>query len=464
MDKKKLFGTSGIRGSAEELFTPQFSYDIGRTFVEFLKSKGIETDLAVGMDPRTSSPRIKKDLFKGLATMGMQLYDEGVTPIPSMNWLVKNTNVKAAIMITGSHIAADLNGVKFYAHNEEISEEDEREIEKIYWQIKDKDKQSLSFHDKVPNEEAVVKIETRALELYRDLLLSLSLKKYPDWKIAVDAANGAQSVLMPNLLQAQGVRIIEVNCDIQEPFIARDTDTGDKAGIEKLQEVVKKEKCDFGIAYDGDGDRVIFIDENGEFVQGEYSCCLIAKESDSDVIVTTVAASQVVDKIEKKIIRTKVGSPYVVGKMKETKASFGFEPNGGAISAEIQYTRDGGTMTMKLINLFAKFVASSPSGRDKFSDMIATLPRFYMERTKVDYPWELQQTILDEAEKKFGTGKVDKTDGLKIWIDDVTWMLFRSSQNAPEFRVFAESDSKEKSQKMLKDGIDFVEDIIKKHK
>ena len=132
MNTKKLFGTSGIRGSATELFTSQFCFDIGRTFVEFLKQKKLLSPIAVGMDPRLSSPRIKKDLFKGLATSGMELFDEGVTPIPSMNWLIKNTQVKAAIMITGSHIAPKLNGLKFYAHDEEISEEDERLIEKIY--------------------------------------------------------------------------------------------------------------------------------------------------------------------------------------------------------------------------------------------------------------------------------------------------------------------------------------------
>ena len=132
MDTKKLFGTSGIRGNATELFTQKFCFDIGRTFVEFLKRKNLLSPIAVGMDPRLSSPRIKNDLFKGLATSGMELYDEGVTPIPSMNWLIKNTEVKAAVMITGSHIAPELNGLKFYAHDEEISEEDEREIEKIY--------------------------------------------------------------------------------------------------------------------------------------------------------------------------------------------------------------------------------------------------------------------------------------------------------------------------------------------
>src|SRR5258708_3624151 len=319
MDSKKLFGTSGIRGDAETLFTSQFCFDIGCTFVEFLRREKLLSPIAVGMDPRVSSPRIKKELFKGLSTSGMGLFDEGVTPIPSMNWLIKNTEVDGAIMITGSHIAPHLNGVKFYAHNEEISEEDERLIEDIYWKLKDK--------VKAPKNDIEAVMETRARDLYKELLLSLIDGKLPKWKIGLDTANGGQTTVIPYLLEELGMEVVKVNCDLEEPFIARDTDTGDKAGIEKLQELVKKEKCDFGIAYDGDGDRVVFIDEKGSFIQGEYSCCLIAKESKSDIIVTTIAASQVVDTIGKKIIRTKVGSPYVVGEMKKTAANFGFEPN-----------------------------------------------------------------------------------------------------------------------------------------
>ncbi len=449
MEKKKLFGTSGIRGNAEELFTEQFCFDIGRTFVEFLKRKHVLSPIAVGMDPRLSSPRIKNDLFKGLATSNMELFDEGVTPIPSMNWLIKNTSAKAAIMITGSHIAPELNGVKFYAHDEEISEEDQNEIEEIYWEIKEK----IKVGTNIPK----VNIETRATDLYKDLLLSLIEGKLPKWKVGIDTANGAQTVLIPNLLEELGMEIVKVNCDLEEPFIARDTDTGDKAGIEKLQELLRNEKCDFGIAFDGDGDRVVFIDEKGDFIQGEYTCALIAKNMSEDTIITTISASQVVDKLGKKVIRTKVGSPYVVGAMKKHKVSFGFEPNGGAISAEIQYTRDGGTMMMKILNLYSKFDG-------KFSEMVSTLPRFYMSRTKVDYPWDLQSKILSDAKNNFKGIRIEETDGLKIWVDDTTWILFRSSQNAPEFRVFAESTSKDESEKMLKDGIDFVEKIIQDNK
>lgn len=445
MEVKSLFGTSGIRGPADTLLTKQFCFDIGRTFIEFLKKHESLGPIAIGMDPRESSPRIRNDLLIGLSTGNCELFDEGVTPIPSMNWLIKNTPVVAGVMITGSHIAPELNGIKFYAHDEEVSVDDQREIESIYYAIKERQKpEGLTVN---------VAIESRAQELYTDMLFNLAAGPYPNWRVGLDCANGSQSVVMPVLLRRLGLNVIEVNCDPQEDFIARDTDTDDKAGIELLKETVKKEGVHFGIAFDGDGDRVVFVNENGEFVPGEYSCSLIAKRAPGDTIVTTISSSSVVDTLGKKVFRTKVGSPYVVGKMKEVGASFGFESNGGGISSEIMYTRDGGSMTVKMLNLLFEFGG-------KFSELVATLTKFYMFRTKVDYKWELKDKIIDEAKKRFKGLKVEELDGLKIWLDDNTWILFRSSANAPEFRVFAESKNKDKAKNLLTDGMALVNELI----
>ncbi len=443
-----LFGTSGIRGDAEKLFTNQFCFDIGRTFAQFLEQHNTLGPIAIGMDSRPSSPRIRDGLFKGLATGGIELFDEGICPIPAINWILKAAPVSASLMITGSHINTKLNGVKFYAFEEEITKEHEEEIENSYRTLK-KQRQNI------PTEEPEVHQESRAQELYIEMLAGLITENLPSWKVAVDCANGAQSVVIPSLLTRLGLTVVRVNCEPQQELIARDTDTDDKAVIEKLKETVVREKADFGIAYDGDGDRVVFIDEKGNFIQGEYSCSLVAKYSDTSVVVTPISSSQVVDTIGKKVIRTKVGSPYVVAGMKESGATFGFEPNGGAISSEIMYTRDGGSMAIKILRLFAQF-------EGHFSELIGQLPKFHMKRTKVDCPSELNQKIISAAKQEFKGEKTEELDGLKIWIDNATWILFRPSANAPEFRVFAESTSKEKAEELKEQGISFVQNMIKK--
>lgn len=440
-----LFGTSGIRGSAKDFLTSEFCFQIGRTFVEFLRRHNNLSALAIGTDTRESSPRIKADLFKGLALGNTELYDEGVVPIPSVNWLIKNTEVKAAVMVTGSHIAPNLNGLKFYAHDEEISYEDEREIEQIYEEIK-RDKSATPQHINTAT-------DMRALELYKNKLLNGSPAKLIKMRVAVDCANGGQSVLAPGVLKDLGFDVVEVNCDIEQDFIARDTDTDDQAVIEDLKKAVVSEGCDFGIAFDGDGDRVVFIDEKGNFIQGEYSCSLVAKHLKVDSVVTTISASQVVDQLGINVYRTKVGSPYVIGKMKEEDVTFGFEPNGGAIFADSMYTRDGGTMMMEMISLYNNFKAP-------FSRMFDELPKYYMDRSKVEYKWEQKDKILEEVKKEFKGIKTEDLDGLKIWLDKNTWILFRSSANAPEFRVFAESANKTESDRLLKQGMNFVRKYI----
>lgn len=439
-----LFGTSGIRGDAEKLLTDEFCTSIGYAFVKFLENHNQKGAIAVGMDPRKSSSRIKEELFGGLAEGGRKLLDEGICPIPAMCWLQRQPDIAGTIMITGSHIAPHLNGMKFFAMDEEITKEHEREIENLFLASKGVPFRAGGNADSTS--------ESRAQELYKEMLRvqASNLKKM---KMVVDCANGAQSVVIPDLLSELGLDVVKVNCDVTAEFIARDTDTDDKAEIADLKERIIKEKADFGIAFDGDGDRVVFLDEQGNFILGEYSCSLIAKNEPGEVVVTTISASQVIDKIGKRVVRTRVGSPYVIQAMKENNADFGFEQNGGAIFAKNMYTRDGGSVMIKILSLFSGF-------KGNFSEFVGQLPKFYMHRTKVDCPTQLNRMIIEHAKSEFLGIKTEEMDGSKIWIDDTTWILFRPSANAPEFRVFAESDDNSKSAKLLKDGVNFVQDII----
>jgi len=139
--------------------------------------------------------------------------------------------------------------------------------------------------------------------------------------------------------------------------------------------------------------------------------------------------------------------------MKEYNIRYGFEPNGGAIFSEIMLTRDGGTTTIKLLNILKNY-------NKKLGQLISELPKFYSFKDKIDYEWKLQDKILLEARKTFKSKNVDDRDGIKIWLDRSSWILFRSSQNAPEFRVFAESISQKKAKQLLSDGIKLVKRII----
>ncbi len=443
MPTNPLFGTSGIRGDAEKLFTNQFCFDLGRTFAIFLTNHAIDGAVAIGMDPRSSSPRISSALQSGLIYEGREVYDEGATSVPSMNnILLESEKYAGSIMVSGSHIKPHLNGVKFFFNKDEILKEHEAEIEDIYNHTKE---------SKVYNENlSDVHFETKAKDAYIEKLLSYASKPYPRWKAVVDPGDGAQSDIMPIVLRLLGLQVIEMNATIQGEFFSRDTEV-EKDFIDLKQKVVE-EKADFGIGYDSDGDRCVFIDEAGWFIPGDFTGCILARELPGDTVVTPINTSQVVEKIGKKVIRTKVGSPHVVAKMKETGAGFGFEANGGGIFPQM-YSRDGGRSTIEVLNIL-----SNKGG--KLSELISELPKFYIERDKVEYKWELKDRIMEVAQNKFKGNKTEELDGLKIWINEASWILFRSSANAPEFRVFAESDDPESAKKLLSDGIALVKEVV----
>ena len=438
-----LFGTSGIRGPAKTPFTDQFCFDIGRTFAKFLDNHNQVGKIAVGNDPRESSPRIKKFFIEGLLSEDRSVFDEGVTPVSSLNWILIASDFVASTMVTGSHIKADYNGLKFFAFRQEILKEHEAEIEKIYNEIKEK--------VLVPQKTSEVPQEDKARQLYIKMLTGMIKKPYPLKRMVVDPGNGSQTGVITKVLEETGIEIIPINNSLSNGFLARDTEM--ERDFEEIKNKVKAEGADLGVGYDADGDRIVFIDESGRFVPPEYACSIIAKYEEGDVVVTPITVSQVVEYTGKRVVRTKVGSPYVVGKMQEVGASFGFEANGGSIFSRYMLTRDGGIPTIKMLNLM----------RDKsksMSQLVNEFPKFYIFKDKVECPWELELRVLQEARKNFKGVKTEEVDGLKIWVSPDSWVIFRTSRNSPEFRVFAESKTEDDARNLVENGIKLVKGVI----
>jgi len=440
-----LFGSSGIRGDPEVLFTNQFCFDIARTFCLFLDNHNLAGPIAIGYDPRSSSPRLFENICAGLSYSKREVLDQGVCPTPALNWYLKSSSCAGAIMITGSHIIVNLNGIKFFAFKDEILKEHEAEIEKIYQEIKT----NIPY---VNSKESVVE-ENKAGSAYMEMLYNLAQIPYKKFKVVLDCQNGCQSEVMPRILTRLGLEVVELNSDLQGEFKGKDTETQD--AVKELQEAVLNNKADLGIAYDYDGDRAIFVDELGKAIPGDYTGTLIARETLGEKIVTTFATSQVIDKINKQIFRTKIGSPYVAKGITDNDAVFGFESNGGCFFPDVMLSRDGGSTTIKFLNILKQQNIS-------LSAFVATLPKYYLYKTKVDCPFEKADAILAEAKKQIKGIKIEETDGVKIWPTNDSWILFRSSKNAPEFRVFAESTTETDAENLAKNGIELVKGILNK--
>lgn len=440
----KLFGTSGIRGPADSLFTKEFCLKLGVVYGQWLKDKGKSGYVAIAMDPRESSPRIKEHIIAGLAVQGFEILDEGVIPTPALTYFVhQSPPVGGGVMVTGSHITANLNGVKLFVDGEEVTKQHEVEIEQLF--------QNFEFKTQVAS--PIIKYESAAKELYIQMLTDLADLPYPKWKIIVDTANGTQSEIIRELFLNLNLNFTCTDyCDVQSPhFVPRDTES--QGGVVEIIRDVLTTRADLGVAFDVDGDRVVFIDDLGRFVPGDFSCSLIAQESSSSKIVTPISTSSVIDQLGKKIYRTPVGSTYVAAKMKEVGATFGFEPNGGGISGEIFYGRDGGSTMIKMLNILKV-------KNQSLANLYSSLPQYFIYRSKVDCPQNKYNQIYASVREKYSDKQIEDMDGIKINLEHEEWILFRASGNAPEFRVFSQSKDMARADKLGQDGLAWVSQII----
>lgn len=297
----------------------------------------------------------------------------------------------------------------------------------------------------------IIKYENTARDLYLDMLKSLATTPYPKWTIVVDTANGTQSEIIFNLLDALKIKYFKTgDCDIQSPvFIPRDTEVS--SSFAEISRQVLLNKADFGIAFDVDGDRIVFIDGQGRYLPGDYSCTLIAQSEDTKSIVTPINTSSVIDSIGKTVYRTSVGSTHVAAKMKEVGAKFGFEPNGGGIFADIAFGRDGGVTLIKMLNLLK-------SSKKKLSDLYNQLPQYSLFREKIDCPFEKYDRVYEAVKEKYQD--INDLDGIKVNLGPNEWILFRGSGNAPEFRVFVQSPDPKRAMRLGQEGLAFVKSQV----
>jgi phosphomannomutase / phosphoglucomutase len=241
-----------------------------------------------------------------------------------------------------------------------------------------------------------------------------------------------------------GCKVITINSIVDGRFPGRGPEPTPET-LGDLGAAVRAAGADLGVAYDGDGDRAMFCDENGSVFWGDQSGSLLAdyllERSPGATIVTPISSSQAVEAVASKrrakVIRTRVGSVDVSRTIIERGAFFGFEENGGCIYPAHIAVRDGGMATALMLECLAARGLS-------FSKIMAnSLPRFYQVKTKMQVAPEKVKETMKAVEALPGQ-RVEKVDGLKIWTDEKTWVLVRPSGTEPIIRVFAESDSEEK--------------------
>jgi len=438
----RLFGTNGVR------FIPGVTGDMGFALklAESIGTYLSEGEILVGRDGRLTGQMMSYSVTAGLMSSGRNIAESEVVPTPALQFSTKALGYRGSVMITASHNPSQYNGVKVMGPDGvEVSRLDEQRIEKI-------------FHDGSANKAnwkdvGTSRPETSVIRTYLNGIISkvnARLIAERKLKVVVDPGNGAQSLAAPYLLEALGCKVITVNSIIDGNFPGR----GPEPTPENLRDLVvavRASNADLGVAYDGDGDRCIFCDEGGNLYWGDQSGSLLAdyllERNPNSTVVTPVSSSQVIEAVAKrrgaKVIRTRVGSVDVSRTIIERKALMGFEENGGGFFPAHIPTRDGGMTTAVMLEVIA--ARAAPLSRL----ISAAFPRFYLAKTKVPIDPKRVREIMRKIERQ-GDGKVEKVDGVKVWIDEKTWALIRPSGTEPIVRVFVESETKEKADSTAK--------------
>lgn len=442
----KLFGTNGIRFVVDKNLDPNFVLDCALSIGTFFRNRKV----VMGMDTRNSGEFVKSGLVSGLGACGCEIVDLGIVPSPCLQLAAKNNGIPG-VMITASHNPPEFNGIKCIDNvGMELSQNDENEIEKIYWGKKFKlvdwsSIKGIAADDYIPEyiNSIVSKVNSKQIK-----------KSKP--KVAVDCANGCASLTTPYLLEALGCDVTSLNSQPSgepsrtfEPTIEN---------IEELMALTKASDADLGIAHDGDADRTIFVDEDGNYVHGDRSLAIIAKDilrTKKGLVVTPISSSQCVEdvvlKAHGRIHYTKVGAPIVARTMYEKGAIFGGEENGGIIFPEHLCCRDGGMAAAKIIEIMAK-------RKKKLSALLREIPHYEQFKTRTHCPEDKKnQAIRRLANKLEKKGmKINTIDGIKLF-ERNGWVLIRASGTEPIIRIFAEGKSKKDARELAAEGKKLIE-------
>lgn len=437
----KLFGTSGVRGPADTLFTSEFCQKLGVSFSKFLSNHQQFGPICIGIDNRQSSPRIQSSLLQGLALQGREVVNLGVVPVPATHYAHLSSSFVGAIMVTGSHIDTESNGVKFFALKEEITKAHESEIESLFDQCTH---QISDIKYPISNSDLGFNNYLENLLAHLDSPIKIN-------KVVLDTGNGGQTEVIKGLFREANIPFVSINDHLQESLLSRDTESD--GSFQELSEKVISEDADLGVGFDSDGDRLVVADHTGKIIPGDYLGSLISQYFAGESIVCPVNVSNVVHFLSKEIFRTKVGSPFVIEKMKSTGSIIGFESNGGVIHGDNMYSRDGGLSLVRVLNILNWT-------KSNLKDLIDKFPHFHQIKTKFDCPFEQYQNIYDQAQTFLMPKFIDRTDGVKLILDDSSWVLFRGSGNAPEFRIFVESDSITKATDLKTQALKFSKNIV----
>lgn len=448
------FGTSGARGLVAQM-SDQVCAAYTLAFLQALLLDKPGDKIALGIDLRPSSPAIARACASAIRQLGCEIDYCGVLPTPALALHAMEQQIPA-IMVTGSHIPFDRNGIKFYRADGEISKTDEAAMTAATVDV-----DCISGELPVVNPQALENYRQRYLRLFPRQLLQ-------GWRVGVYEHSSVARDCLKQLLAELGAEVIGL--ERTDTFVPIDTEAVAEEDRQRGVRWSAEQQLDAIISTDGDGDRPLIADENGVWLRGDIVGLLCATFLGANTVVTPVSCNTAIEAsgLFKRVIRTRIGSPYVIAGMEQVDASggiAGFEANGGflagpglsvngtvlaplptrdsvlpALALLAMARQQGGKLSDLLQGLPQRFTAS-----DRLQNFAVADSRALLEKLQAD-PRAYRQLLGDELGNLLNS---DNTDGLRLSFENGDIVHLRPSGNAPELRCYAEAGSTGRAEQLV---------------
>ena len=427
-----IFRAYDIRGNAASELTDELVARIGAA-IGTIAGEMDEQTLIVGCDGRTSSPRIKSALIRALMETGRDVVDIGLVPTPLLYFATRHLNCRSGVMVTGSHNPPLDNGLKIVLNQHTIHAGGIQQL-----------RERMVAGDFSKGNGRMIRenvVQAYVDEVVHDIAIAVPLK------IVIDAGNGATAGIAPHLFEELGCEVVPLYCDVDGNFPNHPPDTSNEDNLADLALTVQREEADFGVAFDGDGDRLAVVTGSGRIVRSDvllmiFAQDVVSRNPGTDVVFDVKCSrnlTQLITRHGGRPVLWKTGHAFMKEKMAETGALLGGEFSGHMFFGERWYGFDDG---MYAAGRLAEILSTQG---DSLDDAIAGFPAaISTPEIIVPVPEERKfgvvQHIIEAAD--FAEGKVNTMDGIRV---DYTngWGLLRASNTSPALTARFEADSEE---------------------
>lgn len=408
----RLFGTDGVRGIANSELTPELAFELGKAGAYVLSKETEKPLILIGMDTRISGDMLESAISAGIQAVGGDVIRVGVVPTPAVAFLVKYYNADAGVMISASHNPFEYNGIKFFNRDGfKLDDSVEDEIEDII--VRHVDVNSHITGEKLGRSQQA---EENSVEIYSGFLKAAADIDLGGRKIVLDCANGAAYQVAEKVYRELGAKTVVI---ADKPNGININLNCGSTHTENLQKVVLEENAFMGMAFDGDADRLIAVDEKGTVIDGDRLICIAAgllqkKGKLSGNVVTTTVMSNLglhkyLEKLDIKVDVTDVGDRYVLERMRKTGCSVGGEQSGHIIFLDYTTTGDGILSSLQVL----KAIIESGKTASELAEEIEIFPQVLVnakvknENKEVFHKDdEVVAKIAEVEEKLAGEGRV----------------------------------------------------------